>query len=93
MSSPAVTDNKADKPAARQGLPRAVLSWREVTQLTGLARNTLRAEMARGRFPPQRQLTPGRLGFIATEVDQWLANLPKVPAAAKTDQATGGKSE
>lgn len=61
-------------------VPRAVLTWRDVMQATGLARNTLRAEIADGRFPAQRQITKGRRGFLAVEFDQWLESRPRITA-------------
>lgn len=67
-------------------VPRAVLSWHDVVSMTGVARNTLRAEIARGRFPKPRQITQGRRGFIATEVERWLQRLPKVCEGSTRDR-------
>lgn len=82
MDSAARQDQAIKRSPQAQPVARAILSWREVQVMTGLARNTVRAEMNRGHFPAQRQITPGRRGFLASEVDQWLLNRPKVADAA-----------
>ena len=60
----------------------AYLSIRVVTARTGLSRTTIwRAERA-GLFPHRRQLTPGRVAWLASEVDAWIAARVEVSAIA-----------
>ncbi|MGE4131903.1 MAG: helix-turn-helix transcriptional regulator [Bdellovibrionales bacterium] len=49
------------------------LGERETRDKTNLSRSTrYRLEM-RGEFPQRRQLSPGRVGWLESEVDAWLA--------------------
>jgi prophage regulatory protein len=44
------------------------------SQKTGLSRSTIYALIARGEFPKQIKLSPRSIGFLESEVDQWLAD-------------------
>jgi len=46
----------------------------EVTARTGLSRTTLWRLERRGAFPARRQLSPGTVGWIAGEVEDWIRN-------------------
>ncbi len=51
-----------------------MLRAREVTARTQLSRSTIwRLERA-GRFPARRQLSSGRVAWVESEVDAWLAS-------------------
>jgi predicted DNA-binding transcriptional regulator AlpA len=51
---------------------RRLLAFTEVRELTGLSRATVwRLERA-GRFPRRRQITRGRVGWRADEIDAWV---------------------
>ena len=43
-------------------------------QKTGLSRSTIYALVTRGEFPQQIKLSPRTMGFLESEVDQWLAD-------------------
>ena len=43
---------------------------------TGLSRSTLYAYIARGLFPPQRELGPRRVGWLAADVCHWMVTRP-----------------
>jgi prophage regulatory protein len=51
-------------------------SVRKTTAKTGLARSTLYKYVSGGHFPRQRRLGPGRVGWLASEVRDWMATRP-----------------
>lgn len=52
--------------------PMRILSPRKVQDLTGLSRTTIWRLESAGRFPAKVQLSPGRKGYLATEVEDWI---------------------
>ena len=53
-----------------------IIDCRKVMDRTGLSRTTLwRLERARA-FPPRRRLTSNRVGWIETEIEEWLRSRP-----------------
>jgi prophage regulatory protein len=67
---------------APQPLDDELWSVRTITAKTGLARSTIYAYVKRGLFPCQRRLGPGRVGWRASEVRDWMATLH--PASEST---------
>lgn len=57
-----------------------IWSVRMITRKTGLARSTLYKYVSQGNFPRQRRLGPGRVGWLASDVRNWIASLPEVHA-------------
>lgn len=53
--------------------PAAYRRQRDVEKQTSLSRVTLWRMSKRGEFPQRVQLSPGRVGYNAAEVDSWLA--------------------
>ncbi|MCB0321608.1 MAG: AlpA family phage regulatory protein [Bdellovibrionales bacterium] len=53
-----------------------ILDRSEVIQLTGLSKGTIRRLESEGRFPNRRQLSPQRIGWLESDVQQWLSELP-----------------
>ena len=50
-----------------------ILRLREVKEITGLSRSTIYAEMAKGKFPKQVQLTGNRsIGWHESVIIQWI---------------------
>jgi prophage regulatory protein len=47
-----------------------------VVQRTGLSRTTVWRLERRGLFPARRQISPGTIGWIATEVEDWINRRP-----------------
>jgi len=47
---------------------------RTITAKTGLARSTIYAYIKQGLFPRQSRLGPGRVGWRASEVRNWIAS-------------------
>ena len=50
-----------------------ILRLSDVKNITGLSRSTIYAEMAKGNFPKQIQLTGARsVGWYASAINQWI---------------------
>ena len=55
-----------------------ILRRAEVLAITGLSHSTVwRLEKA-GQFPRRRQISAGTVGWIASEVEEWLKSRPAV---------------
>jgi len=54
------------------------LSREEVVEITGISSATIWRMERRGDFPSRRQLTEGRVGWLDTEVEEWLKTRPVV---------------
>ena len=52
--------------------PAVALRCREVMRRTGLSRTTIYRLMGHRQFPPQHQLSKGRVGWSEEEVEAWL---------------------
>ena len=44
-----------------------------VLEQTSLSRSTIYREIASGRFPKQHKLSPGRVGWLRSEIAAWMA--------------------
>lgn len=51
----------------------------EVASITGLSRTTRWREARKGSFPKPRALSAGRIGWLASEVRQWMAARTAAP--------------
>jgi prophage regulatory protein len=51
------------------------------------SRTTLWRDIRKGLFPAPRQLGGNAIGFIKSEVDEWLANRPRVTYAPEAPNA------
>ena len=51
----------------------AILRRREVEARCGLRKSTLYAEIAQGKFPAPVRITRRSVGWVASEVDEWIA--------------------
>lgn len=51
-----------------------ILTVKETARITSLSRSTLYRMKDERRFPEAIRLGPGRVGFRASEVEQWLAS-------------------
>jgi prophage regulatory protein len=49
------------------------VSVKEAVAITSLSRATMYRLVDRDAFPRPRQLAPGRVGFRASEVEEWVA--------------------
>lgn len=56
----------------------------EVLELTGVARSTLWRWQRKGAFPKLRQLGPGTVRFVRSEVVDWMESRPVVGGGDRT---------
>jgi predicted DNA-binding transcriptional regulator AlpA len=50
------------------------LGWKTVKSLTGFSRTTAWRRQKAGDFPTPRQISPGRVGWLESEVNAWQAS-------------------
>lgn len=50
----------------------------EVEAKTGLSRTTRWRRERDGTFPKRRQIGPNAVGWLESDIDSWLADLPEV---------------
>ncbi|QBJ63534.1 AlpA family phage regulatory protein [Pseudoalteromonas sp. DL-6] len=55
-----------------------ILRTKEVIKLTGLSRSTIRRKERLGLFPKRKQLGLNSVGWLESDIKQWLENLPSV---------------
>ena len=55
----------------------SILCLKEILALTSASRVTLWRWEHKGLFPARRQIGPRRVGWLQSEVDEWLASRPK----------------
>lgn len=48
------------------------LSEPDVVTLTGISRDTIRRLERKGMFPARRRLSPGRVGWLQSEIELWI---------------------
>jgi predicted DNA-binding transcriptional regulator AlpA len=53
-----------------------LLNKAEVTDITGLSIRTIDGLEGAGHFPCRRQITPHRVGWLSSEIQDWLQRLP-----------------
>jgi prophage regulatory protein len=58
------------------------ISYEEVVRRTGLSRVTIWRMEKDGRFPKRRQIGARRVGWIESEVDEWMESRPGVDGKA-----------
>jgi prophage regulatory protein len=78
--------------------PATILRLPQVEAMTGLKRSSLYAAIAEGRFPRQIQLGPRAVGWLASEIDAWIAariadSRLHIPANVITQIGDGDRSE
>jgi len=55
-----------------------ILPSEDVELVTSYSRTTIWREERAGRFPRRIQLSPGRVGWIGSEVLEWIESRPRV---------------
>jgi prophage regulatory protein len=53
-----------------------ILRERQVVERTGLSRSTLWRLERRGHFPARRRIAPGAVGWLESEIDEYLSTCP-----------------
>jgi prophage regulatory protein len=60
------------KPQENRSTPARLLRKAEVLARTGLSDTTIWRLEKRGEFPKGRRLSPGRVGYLESEVQAWI---------------------
>lgn len=55
--------------------PARVIRLRELEALTGRKRSSIYEDVAQGRLPRQVKIGPRAVGWLKSDIDQWLAAL------------------
>ena len=66
-----------------------ILRMSEVTDMVGVSRVTLWRWCRRGLFVPKRYLGPNSVGFLQSEVEEWISNRPLTPVAFPDENGSG----
>lgn len=61
-------------------ITREFITVQEVTKRLNLSRATIWRLEKQGLFPLRRQITPGRVGWIADDISKWVADRPLTKA-------------
>lgn len=62
------------------------LNKKETAARVGLSVPTIWRLERKGLFPSRRMLSPGRVGFLSSEIEQWVAERAKVDCRAGVSQ-------
>ena len=54
-----------------------VLNKKQVVEKIGLSPSTIWRRIRAGDFPESLMLTPGKVGWYETDIDQWLESRPR----------------
>ena len=57
-------------------MDKTLLSYQEVQEIIGRSRSTIRRWVADGLFPAPKQIAPQIVGWLKTDIEDWLGNLP-----------------
>lgn len=55
-----------------------ILSYKEVVKRTGLSRVTIWRLEKSGKFPQRKQLSQRRVGWVESEINEWLEGRPRI---------------
>ena len=64
------------------GTKESFLKRKELVARISLSYPTIWRMERKGMFPARRQISPGRVGWLESEIEQWLADRCKVMAAS-----------
>ena len=51
---------------------RPFMTIKEVSELLGISVSTINRLIKRGEFPPKRKISPGRMVFMKSEIEEWI---------------------
>ncbi|MDP6414919.1 MAG: AlpA family phage regulatory protein [Gammaproteobacteria bacterium] len=57
-------------------MDKTLLSYREVQEIIGRSRSTISRWVADGLFPAPKEIAPQIVGWLKTDIEDWLGNLP-----------------
>lgn len=61
-----------------------LMKRKDVVEFTGMCYTTIYNMEKQGKFPARRQLSPGRVAWLRSEVEVWFNNLVAVSAQVST---------
>lgn len=68
----ALEHSPSDRAARLQGIPLRFIRLKAVRDRTGLSRSTIWRLERRGEFPRHRRISVNAVGWIESEVDEWV---------------------
>lgn len=76
-------------------MTQAVLRLPQVKARTGLSRSSIYKFIAAGSFPRQLRLGPRAIGWVSTEIDDWIEHraASRTPAGSRRTGSAGLRSE
>ena len=57
-------------------MDKTLLSYQEVQEMIGRSRSTISRWGADGLFPAPKEIAPQIVGWLRTDIEDWLGNLP-----------------
>ena len=57
-------------------MDKTLLSYQEVQEMIGRSRSTISRWVADGLFPAPKEIAPQIVGWLKTDIEDWLGNLP-----------------
>ena len=57
-------------------MDKTLLSYQEVQEMIGRSRSTISRWVADGLFPAPKEIAPQIVGWLRTDIEDWLGNLP-----------------
>ncbi len=57
-------------------MDKSLLSYQEVQEISGRSRSTISRWVADGLFPAPKEIAPQIVGWLRTDIEDWLGNLP-----------------
>jgi len=57
-------------------MDKSLLSYQEVQEIIGRSRSTISRWVADGLFPAPKEIAPQIVGWLRTDIEDWLGNLP-----------------
>lgn len=67
---------------------KELLKTKEVIEVTGLSKATIRRMEMRGEFPRRMMLSPMRVAWKKEDIDRWIKNLTKAKKPKKDKEPT-----
>ena len=58
--------------------PTGIMRFPQVRQETGLSRSTVWRQVKAGEFPAPLQISGNSVGWLASEIQEWVASRPRV---------------
>lgn len=58
-------------------MPNMILKIHDVTKHCGVSRTWLYAAIQRGEFPAQVELGPRSVGWLESDIQEWISSRPK----------------